>query len=298
MFSEHQYLDEGRADPGDLRAILHDCRADLTDVRKQAHSGAADGTGPASELDARLCQLAERLDRATTLLEQIAPATRAAGDAIGLRAREADHRIRNSLQTVSSVLQRQAAHATHPEVTEALRDASARVLSVAQVHALLHGDGAGGLAGPLLDLSVYLSDLCAGLAVGLGLAGEDRALRVEMDTLLAAPEVVQPIGLIVTELVINAARHAFTADQKAVVQVTGRLRGDGGYQLCVEDNGKGLPKGFELKRRPNGLGLRLAILFSDQLRGSLAHAVGDGGGGTRFLLTLPADVVTGRQAAA
>ncbi len=101
---------------------------------------------------------------------------------------------------------------------------------------------------------------------------------------MVSPEVTQSVGLAVTELVTNAVRHAFWPERPGTVRVTGEGCGKGWYRLRIEDDGKGLPPGFDLRLRPSGLGLRLVNVLADQLQGRLSV---DGHAGTCFDLTIP-----------
>ena len=281
-------------DPGGLRTLLDMCRLDLGSLRRDvSFDGGPTDRGAAraceGELDQRLRQVVERLERtASTLnavLDRVAarPSAPAAAEVL---AREADHRIRNSLQTVIALLERQARHADG-EVPAALRQAAARVEAVAQVHAVLHEAPVAHGIVPELDLGRYLGGLCTTLGRAMDLGGTGRSLHVEVEPLAVSPATAQQLGLIVTELATNALRHAFRPEQPGIVRVMGARQRDGAYWLCVADDGKGLPRGFDIRVRPSGLGLRLVNVLADQLRARLTV---DGHAGTRFTLALPASI--------
>ena len=121
----------------------------------------------------------------------------------------------------------------------------------------------------------------------MGADGGRRSVRVAVEPLAVSPSTAQRLGLLVTELVTNALRHAFQPDQPGAVRVTGARQGDGSYRLCVADDGRGLPPGFDTGLRPSGLGLRLVNVLADQLRARLTV---DGHAGARFTLVLPASM--------
>ncbi len=244
-------------------------------------------------MEQRLCHVVERLERTAGTLDAVldrVAAQRPGMAAAEVLAREADHRIKNSLQTVVALLEQQARRAQADAVRDALRLAGGRVEAVAQVHATLHAaPGAYGIL-PELGLDSYLGNLCAALARAMGADGERRSVQVQVEAepLAVSPAAAQQIGLLVTELVTNALRHAFRPGQPGTVRVTGTSGGDGSYSLCVSDNGCGLPPGFDARPRPSGgLGLRLVHVLAGQLRARLAV---DGHAGARFTLTLPGSV--------
>jgi two-component sensor histidine kinase len=280
---------DSQLDAAGLRAILVGCRFDLDTVRYDvACDGGSSAGDVASGLEQRLCQVAERLERATDALDRMldfAAETASAPVAAEVLVREADHRIKNSLQIVMALLHRQASQAEADAVRDALYAAGGRVAAVAQVHATLHAATRRyyGVV-PELDLDTYLGGLCAALGRALGVDGGRRTLLVAVEPLAVSPATAQSLGLTITELVTNALRHAFLPDRPGTVRVLGARRGDGWYQLCVEDDGKGLPPDFNLCLRPSGLGLRLVNMLADQLRARLTV---DGRVGARFALTLP-----------
>lgn len=146
-------------------------------------------------------------------------------------AREVDHRVKNSLQIVSSLLRLQAGRAKDGEAAEMLGDAGRRVEAIALLHAALHGTEEAGR----VDLALFLPRVGALLARNL-----PDGLRLEVD---CAPLVVDgaaasSCAVLVSELVANAARHAFPDGRGGTVRVEGRAREEG-YELAVEDDGVG-----------------------------------------------------------
>jgi len=267
----------GEVDFGGLRAILDVCRLDLDGLTKDMT-----GNGPVDhvartgqgELEARLCRMIERLQHVAGTLDEVL-------------AREADHRIKNRLQTVVALLEQQAKRAEADTVREALCLAGARMEAVAQVRAT---PGSNGTISKL-DLGSYLRGLCIALGQAMDVEGKRRSLYVEVEPLEVSLTTAQQFGLIVTELVTNALRHAFLPNQPGIVQVTGMRQRDGSYKPCVADDGKGLPRGFDSRLRLSGLGLRLVNVVADQLRARLTM---DKHAGARFTLTfsVPADSIS------
>ena len=209
------------------------------------------------------------------------PANGAVADVL---AREADHRIKNNLQTVIALLHQQGERADSEAVREALRAAAARVQAITSLHESLYGaSNVVGLA-PQIDLGHYLPTLCAALAEAVRAEGERREVLADIDALLVSPKRAQSLGLIVTELATNALRHAFVPGRAGTVWVSGRVGSDGSYEIVVRDDGRGLPAEFDLRARGSGLGLRVVSVLVDQVQGRLRV---DGQAGARFRLTLP-----------
>ncbi len=221
----------------------------------------------------------------------------AAGPAAGLAlaeilSREADHRVANNLQIVATLLHRQAQAADSDAVRDALNGAGARVAAIGRLHVALRPPdlSAPSLSGPspaCVDLHAYLADLCATLAESTGAEATGRVIRVELQPCSVPPLAAQRLGLLVTELVTNALRHALPPTRPGTVRVHGAPQPGGGYRLCVEDDGCGLPRDFDLRLRRSGLGLRMALMCADQLQARLT-AEPHPRAGARFTLLLPA----------
>ena len=159
---------------------------------------------------------------------------------------EMQHRVANSLQIIASILMLKARAVGSEETRQHLRDAHQRVMSVAEVQAHLHASG--GL--DKIEVGAYLTKLCGSLAKSM--IGDDHPIILEVvadDGEIGSDKAVS-IGLIVTELMINAVKYAFpTAKPDARVLVTYASVGDG-WTLTVADNGIG--KALDVSPRTHG----------------------------------------------
>src|SRR6478735_6354457 len=139
------------------------------------------------------------------------------------------HRVANSLQIIASILMLKARTVQSDETRLHLQDAHHRVMSVAAVQEHLQATG----HGEQFPIAPYLSRLCETLASSM--IGEDRPLRVEVRAGaggVSSTEAVS-IGLIVTELVINALKHAFSQSSAAGVIVVGYEAAGTSWRLTV-----------------------------------------------------------------
>ena len=188
---------------------------------------------------------------------------------------ELDHRVKNNFAAVAGLLEMQRHRATDPVVRQELGNALNRVENIATAHRFLYREG--GPAGEI-DLAGYLGELCAALEAAL-LASDRVALRCRIEPLMIERDRAISIGLIVNELVTNAARHAFPEDRKGQVLVSFGRDGDG-YALVVEDDGCGLPE----TPREGSLGRRLIAAFVHEAKGELVTE--SSGAGTRCTVRL------------
>lgn len=191
----------------------------------------------------------------------------------GVLLRELNHRIKNSLQLVVSLLRLQAGTLGTGETRAAFDMACQRVSAIAEIHARLYMTEDVGV----LDFGDYLRALVPQLATlsgrtTLAVVVEEASGTLDVDRAV-------PVGLILNELVSNALRHAFPAGTGGTVRVGFRADGTEAHLWVADD---GTAAGHPL--RP-GLGLRLAKALAGQVRGTLV--AGTGAPGTRWDLRVP-----------
>jgi chemotaxis protein methyltransferase CheR len=174
------------------------------------------------------------------------------------------HRVANSLQIIASILMLKARAVASQETRDHLTDAHQRVMSVAEVQAHLHSvDGI-----DQIDVRAYLTKLCLGLAASM--TGPANPIAVEAissaGTLGSARAV--SLGLIVTELVINAIKYAFPVPVAGARIVVSYETTEQAWSLQVADNGIGKP---EPKRgAKGGLGTAIVTALAKQLGGEIS----------------------------
>jgi two-component sensor histidine kinase len=173
---------------------------------------------------------------------------------------EMSHRVANSLQIIASILLLKAKTVRSEESRLHLEDAHRRVLSVASVQQHLQAYG----VGHEISIASYLTTLCETLSASMISGSRPIALRVVSGEGHANSSTAVSLGLIVTELVMNALKYAFPQDTKRAEVVVGYEANNSDWRLTVSDNGKGLPK----RRRGQtitGLGTHLIEALAQQL---------------------------------
>jgi two-component sensor histidine kinase len=185
-----------------------------------------------------------------------------------LLLRELDHRVKNNFMSVSSLLELQRHRATDPVVRAELETALNRVQSIATAHRFLYHHDA---LSDDIDMKHYLSELCAALSTAL-LRSDRVELRSRIDSVTAPRDRAISIGLIVNELVTNAARHAFPDERSGSISVTLDQQ-DEGMVLTVEDDGGGITG----PSRDGSLGQRLIAAFVRDADGELRTESSDAG---------------------
>jgi len=195
---------------------------------------------------------------------------------------EFDHRMKNNFAIVAGLLDLQKRRAGDAAIAAALETAQNRVDSIARAHRHLYrGTDQPGT----VEIRDYLSDLCAALAESLFLKG-GITLTCDSDEAAVPRDRAVSIGLVVNELVTNAAKHAFPGRDLGTITVTLRNLAEGGWRVTVADDGVGMPGETRATDKGNGLGSRLVEAFARQAGGKLA--IESDGTGTRVVMTLAA----------
>lgn len=148
---------------------------------------------------------------------------------------EMQHRVANSLQIIASILLIKARAVTSEETRHHLKDAHQRVLSVAEVQAQLHASG----GVDQIEVGPYLSKLCASLAASMVGDSHPIILEVAADHGRIGSDKAVSMGLIVTELVINAIKYAFPEPRADARVLVGFESAGTGWILTISDNGVG-----------------------------------------------------------
>jgi len=171
---------------------------------------------------------------------------------------EVRHRVANSLQIIASVLMQNARRTRSAETREHLRNAHQRVLSVADLQQQLAASTLG-----TVQLRGYLVKLCDTIAASMISDRNRLVLEVAAEDAVVDAGVSVSLGLIVTELVINALKHGFAPGADGRIGVDYRTVGDG-WALSVSDSGSGMPA--KRAETASGLGTSIVQALARQLR--------------------------------
>ncbi|MFM9848888.1 MAG: sensor histidine kinase [Hyphomicrobiaceae bacterium] len=195
---------------------------------------------------------------------------------------EMQHRIANSLQIIASILLLKASTVQSEETRLHLQEAHKRVMSVAAVQKHLKGSS----LGEPISVSSYLSKLCESLADSM--IGESRPITVQVNaegaTVSSAKAV--SIGLIVTEGLINALKHAFPQAKEDSHIVVSYVETGSDWKLSIADNGVGKPTEGPAATK-TGLGTSIMNALAQQLDATVELASGPNGTVLSVIHVLP-----------
>ena len=186
-----------------------------------------------------------------------------------LLLKEVHHRIKNNMNTISSLLSLQAQTLQDPSAIEALEDANHRVRSMGILYDKLYQSA------DFLELSVkdYVPTLVEEI---IGNFPNRKMVRVEkrIDDFLLDAKRLQPVGIIINELLTNTMTYAFRGRTDGLVTVSATNAG-GHVTIAVQDDGVGVPESVSLENSA-GFGLRLIHALARQLDGTIRMERGDG----------------------
>jgi two-component sensor histidine kinase len=192
---------------------------------------------------------------------------------------EINHRVKNSLQLVASMFSLQATTTKSAEVAQSLQQAMSRVTAVARIHERLYRTTDIGT----VDLAAYLGDICQDFA---GLAPQCE-IKYEPDgPIPIATDRAVRVALLATELVTNAAKHAYAGDKQGPIFIALARIDDATIRLSVRDEGAGLPATFDAEHGV-GLGIRIVQALVTQTGAKLA--VHRNQRGSEFVIEMPAE---------
>ena len=194
-----------------------------------------------------------------------------------LLTREASHRVKNSLAMVSSLIELRLGKSDDVATKSALADVQVRIHAIAEAHDQLWRHPTVGM--------VALRQFLAGIIEKLNLQSDGYLITLDSVELDLLADRAIPIGLLITELVTNAMKHAYPGGHGSI----GVVAAVDGPQLVltVSDQGAGFPQGLELNAPSSrSLGTRMIVSLVRQLNGTLT-TLHDGG--TTVSVSMPVD---------
>lgn len=215
-------------------------------------------------------EMRESRDRLARLAEQQA-----------VLLKEVNHRVANSLQLISSLIELQARKVADPQAREMLRRAADRVEAVALVHRRLYtSDDVS-----FVDMDQYLAGLIEEFRRAMETDGRERRIELQVEEIRIETDKAVSIGLIVNELVTNALKYAYPDDVVGEVRVRLRRKDVGCVHLIVEDDGVGYPEGTA-PAKGSGLGAMIVAAMASTLKATVDLERAERG--TRFRVAIPA----------
>ncbi len=193
--------------------------------------------------------------------------------------KEMNHRVKNSLTIVASLLQIQARGVKSPETTNQLEEASQRVTAIARAHERLYRNN----YIESMDLGAYVEEVCQDMETSvvhctIHVAAQ-RDIAIKVDNAIS-------VALIIVELITNCAKYGYPDGTQGEIWVGIERKGERDILISVRDAGAGLPENFD-PGKSRGMGMRIVNAFAKQLNTKLAYTRHSPG--SEFKLLFPID---------
>jgi PAS domain S-box-containing protein len=257
------YLSPVRGETGEILYFFSTLR-DISDQKRVEIELGDTRDRLEAAVEARTHDLSQALEQKTALLHEV------------------DHRVKNNLQLISSLLLLQNRRVTDPAVKNSLRGMLERVSAIATVHRrLFQSDDV-----ERFDVSAFVRDLVSDMMGGA--RRDDIKVRLDLERIDVAASKAAPLALVISELFSNALRHAFPPDAMAGRGgeiFVGITRDHADFRIEITDNGVGMGNSVT----SGGFGLTIVQLLCQQLKArSETTPVAPG---TRVVVYLPVNGV-------
>ncbi len=178
--------------------------------------------------------------------------------------KEIHHRVKNNLQTVSSLLNLQTRSSDNPIVKKAMVEGQTRLKSISLLHQKLYQHD----ELTKIEMDDYINDLAQYIIKNFNLLNKHISLKTDANQIALDLDTAIPLGLILNELITNTIKHSFKYIEKGEIEVSiTRLDADKHFELKVSNNGEGLSNEIDIDKLPS-MGLKLVKSLSRQIHGS------------------------------
>ena len=173
---------------------------------------------------------------------------------------EVNHRVKNNLAVIVSLLNMQMNSSKNKETKNAIQVVHNRIMSMALVHQKMYQNK----SAIAVELETYITELVAEIKNSVALQ-QDIEVTMEVEPINIDVSVAIPLGLILNEIITNAIKHAFDDTLQPKIDIRLKIANDQMIELTVRDNGKGMI--IEERDEDAGMGLNLIEALTDQIDG-------------------------------
>jgi two-component system, sensor histidine kinase PdtaS len=198
-----------------------------------------------------------------------------------LLLKEVNHRVKNNLQIVMSLLASQSGYVKNEKVQEAILESQNRVQAIALIHDQLYRTEKIAEIG----IKTYITELIRSLDQSINKKGRKVSINCKVDDMMMDVSQAIPVGIILNESVTNALKYAFPGDQAGEIAVMVNQTAQN-IKLRIHDNGVGLPQGLNLSTS-GSLGITLIKGLASQLKGKFDM---DNSSGVKITITFPKEI--------
>ncbi len=193
--------------------------------------------------------------------------------------KELQHRVKNNLAQVHGMLDLQESMIDDSEIVSLLRVSKSRIRTMALAHEALYRNN------DLTDISLkyYLEKIAETTHESFLDEGKEINLIYDIDEVHLSMSRAIPLGLMISEIMINAHKHAFNGSDKGILKIESKVK-EKSLKLTIKDNGIGIPEEVDFSQS-NSFGMMLVQSFAQQLKAKM-HLESDSNG-TTFSFSIP-----------
>ena len=182
-----------------------------------------------------------------------------------LLLREMNHRVKNNLMVIQSLLNLQSKQLCDDASKSVLQDCATRVRAVSRIHGMLS------TSTDLKEMQIgdYVSQLVYELASNFSIDESRVEINLDLEEIRLDADVLVPFALILNELVTNVFKYAFVNKAKGSLEISLSTDKENKIELIVKDNGAGLPEGFKIDQTKS-MGMKIVTSLVEQIEGELA----------------------------
>ena len=181
--------------------------------------------------------------------------------------KEVHHRVKNNLQTVSSLLSLQSRSIADKKISNIIKSSQNRVVSMAMVHEMLYKRDD---YTSKIELRPYVEELCEYLVRSIKGNENNISTKLDIGDFKLGIDTVIPLGLIINETITNGLKYGIPDDATGQNEIRLAKKGAGTYEMYLGDNGIGFPEDVD-PSKTKSLGLKLIHNLARQLRGNIVR---------------------------
>ncbi|GGG49248.1 hypothetical protein GCM10011414_18840 [Croceivirga lutea] len=181
--------------------------------------------------------------------------------------KEVHHRVKNNLQTVSSLLSLQSRTFSDPKIEAIIKSSQHRVVSMSMVHEMLYKRDE---YNSTIAVKSYIKELCEYLVRSIKGNENNITLKLDLGDYKLSVDTVIPLGLIINETITNALKYGIPSDNNGELTILLTKKGTDNYEMYLGDDGVGFPEDLDPKTT-NSLGLKLIHNLARQLKGTIVR---------------------------
>lgn len=181
--------------------------------------------------------------------------------------REVHHRVKNNLQTVSSLLNLQSRSIEDTKIKSLIKSSQNRVISMAMVHEMLY------MRDDYLskvEYRSYVQELSQFLIKSVKGSSSNVTVKIDIPDIQLGIDTAIPLGLLINEAITNALKYGIPDDEMGIIDIVMRQEGEKDFTLCIGDNGEGFANNIT-PETSKSLGLKLIHNLTRQLKGSITR---------------------------